>query len=120
MIPVDLNSIMFRNETILLEFHKLLGTRKAKFYEQAVRKRQKVMNIILWDKNLLTWGDYNIVTKKINSDNLYVSDLSPLWAGVEPPCDPNIVLARYKSLLMDHASGIPASNFKSGQQWVSE
>lgn len=118
MIPVDLNSIMFRNETILHEFHKMLDTRRARVYEQAIRKRQRVMNTLMWDKNLLTWGDYIIPSKKINSENLYISDLSPLWAGIEPPVEPSLILSRYKSLLMDHVSGIPASNVKSGQQWV--
>lgn len=117
MIPVDLNSIMFRNEAILHEFHKTLCTRRARFYEQAIRKRQRVMNTLMWDKTLFTWGDYDIANKKINTDYLYISDLTPLWAGIEPPVEPSLILARYKSILMDHVSGIPASNVKSGQQW---
>ena len=118
MIPVDLNSIMFRNEAILHEFHKTLCTRRARFYEQAIRKRQRVMNTLMWDKTLFAWGDYDIANKKINTEYLYISDLTPLWAGIEPPVEPSLILARYKSILMDHVSGIPASNVKSGQQWV--
>jgi alpha,alpha-trehalase len=117
IIPIDLNAIMYCNEVILAEFHRLLGTRKAKSYEQAASKRQKVINTLLWDKKVLSWGDYNILTKKVNSSYLYISDLSPLWSGIEPPVDANIILTRYQSLLMDHVSGIPASNIKSGQQW---
>lgn len=118
MIPIDLNAIMFRNETILHEFHTMFATRRARFYEQAMRKRQRVVNTLLWDKHLFTWGDYDIANKKLNTDYLYASDLTPLWAGIEPPVEPSLILARYKSLLMDHVSGIPASNVKSGQQWV--
>ena len=118
MVPVDLNSIMFQNEKILKEIHETLGHEKmTKFYETAAQKREKAINAVLWDKDLLTWGDYNIKTKKLNSNFLYITDLSPLWSGIQPQVDENIILNRYKSILFDHPSGIPASNIQTGQQW---
>ncbi len=117
VVPVDLNAIMFQNEKCLLEFHRLLGNKKKiKFYENAVRRRERAINTILWDASKNKWGDYNIKTKQINSDHLYISDLAPLWSGVTPPVDPDLVLSRYKSLLFDHESGIPASDVQTGQQ----
>ncbi len=118
IVPVDLNAIMYQNEICLKEFHTLLNNpKKARFYENATRKRQKAVNVVLWDQDLTSWGDYNLVTKKIQSKNLYITDLSPLWSGIQPPVDSELILSRYKSLLFDHISGIPASNIQTGQQW---
>lgn len=118
MVPVDLNAIMYQNESCLLAFHRLLGSsaKKIKFYEQALKKRERAINTVLWNAELNAWGDYNIKTRCTHSDNLYISDLSPLWSGVPPPVDPDIILKRYHSLLFDHPSGIPASNIQTGQQ----
>ena len=118
MVPVDLNSIMFQNEKCLLEFHTILGNvKKVKFYSQALQRRLTAINTVLWNGELNTWGDYNLKTKRLNSDHLYISDLSPLWSGLEPPSNVDLILKRYKSLLFDHPSGIPASNVTTGQQW---
>ncbi|CAF1111277.1 unnamed protein product [Brachionus calyciflorus] len=117
IIPVDLNAIMYKNELCLYKFHKILNTGKDKYYEQAIRRRHKAINSVFWNKKLNTWGDFNLKKNRVNNNFLYISDLSPLWSGIKPPVDPEIILQRYKSLLYSHVSGIPVSNVFSRQQW---
>ena len=122
ILPVDLNSIMLKNEKILYEYHKLLqsSSDKIEFYRQAIEDREEAINEVLWDDKLNTWADFNYATNKLNTRHLYISDLSPLWAGIKLKNEHirvEDILVRYNSLLMDYKSGIPASNIFSQQQW---
>jgi len=117
MIPVDLHAKLYKNEKILFEFHQLCGTEKVKFYENAVLAREEAINTILWDDENNHYADYNYKTGTLHSTNLYASDLFPLWAGIKPPKSPESIVQVYHSLLMDHESGIPASDIETGQQW---
>ena len=121
ILPVDLNSIMLKNEKILLQFHKLLGSSNEviQFYANAIASREEAINTVLWDENLHTWADFNYKLNKLHTDYVYISDLSPLWSGIHLDENNNLkmniekILPRYKSLLMDYKSGIPASNIFS-------
>lgn len=118
IIPVDLNSIMFRNEQILTELHKQLGNReKSDIYKKLSELRHEAINEIFWHHKQKTYGDYNLEKNNVNLDNLFITDLSPLWFGINPPINESIILTRYNSLLFNYKSGIPASNIKTGQQW---
>ena len=125
ILPVDLNSIMLKNEKILLQFHKLLGSSNEviQFYANAIASREEAINTVLWDESLHTWADFNYKLNKLHTDYVYISDLSPLWSGIHLDENNNLkmdiekILPRYKSLLMDYKSGIPASNIYSEQQW---
>lgn len=90
---------------------------KVKFYEYAAEKRHEAINKILWNPDTNSWGDFNLKSNKTHNDYLYATDLTPLWAGIKPPVEDKIILSKYKSLLMDHESGIPASNINTHQQW---
>ncbi|RNA39719.1 Trehalase, partial [Brachionus plicatilis] len=89
IIPVDLNSIMFMNETSLFKFHKILNSEKSGYYERAIKRRHKAINKVFWNKKLNTWGDFNLKHDGVSSNFLYISDLSPLWSGVKAPVDPD-------------------------------
>ena len=117
IIPIDLNSIMYMNEISLLKFHKILNDKKIGYYERAIRRRHKAINKVFWNENLNTWGDFNLKLNRVNSNFLYISDLSPLWSGVKAPIDPDIIMKRYRPMLFNHVSGVPVSNVESRQQW---
>jgi alpha,alpha-trehalase len=118
MIPVDLNAILYRNEKLLAEFHSLFGNKeKSEFYESQMKYRESAINELLWDDELNTYADLNIKSGELHTEYLYASDLAPLWVGITPPVKPELILNRYKSLIMDHVSGIPVSNIKTGEQW---
>lgn len=64
IIPVDLNSIMYKNEALLNKFYNLLGNQqKASFYLSAMKQREEAINSVLWNDELGTWGDLNTNTK---------------------------------------------------------
>jgi alpha,alpha-trehalase len=106
MIPVDLNAIMYRNEFILAELFSVLNNKnKSEEYERAMQRREEAIHEFLWDSKLNTWADLNVITNKLHTDYLYITDLAPLWFNVKPKVDPKIILARYDSLLMSHVSG---------------
>jgi alpha,alpha-trehalase len=118
LIPVDLNAILYKNEKTLSEMHlRLNNMKKSDFYTNAAKVRLESINTILWSDELSTWADYNIRQSKLNLDHLYISSLTPLWAGIPPPAKLERILFNYESLLKDHISGVPTSNIETGQQW---
>ncbi|CAF1049986.1 unnamed protein product, partial [Brachionus calyciflorus] len=118
IIPVDLNSIMFRNEKILSEFHEILGNiEKANNYKKLSELRHEAINKVLWGPKENTYGDYNYEIDQIHLNNLYITDLSPLWFGIKAPVNEDLVLNRYNSILYDYISGVPTSNINTHQQW---
>ena len=118
MAPVDLNAIVYKNAKILSKFHKLVGDEeKRKFYESEMNEREQTVNKIFWDERKSRWADLNRIKKRLHIDFEYVSDLSPLWNGIRCPVEVNAVLADYNSILMNLASGIPASSVNTKQQW---
>lgn len=76
IIPVDLNSVMYKNELIIAElcFKKGLYSRGDDFKRAAV-KRNRAINRVLWSKEDLCWSDYNmgilIVFLVLYSSKLY-------------------------------------------------
>jgi alpha,alpha-trehalase len=115
-----LNSILFKTEGKLSEFHELLqNEEKSAFYKKARLERQQAINNILWDSKSSRWADLNRRTNQLHLEYQYATDLSPLWSGVKPPfgLSTNKLLAQYKNLLTGHISGIPASSVHTGQQW---
>jgi alpha,alpha-trehalase len=118
MIPVDLNSIMFKTESILDDLHELFRNKeKSAFYKNAKSERQLAINKILWDAESFRWADLNRKTNELHLEYLYIAGLAPLWSGVKPPVDSNLILRGFEELFLGHISGIPASNVSTGQQW---
>lgn len=48
-------------------------------YDQAVARRVKAMESVLWDAERGAWFDYNLVTRS-NNFEFYPSNLAPIWA----------------------------------------
>ncbi|XP_069750778.1 trehalase [Narcine bancroftii] len=122
IIPVDLNSILCKNERIMALFHKQLGnSAKAQFYEEAMNKRIDAMHEVFWDKKQGIWFDYNLMNNRTNAA-FYASNLAPLWAEcfVEqlPGQDVEMVIHYLEDhQLLWYRNGIPASLVHSGEQW---
>ncbi|XP_043533654.1 trehalase isoform X6 [Chiloscyllium plagiosum] len=80
ILPVDLNSVLCKNERILAMFHKLLGNfSKAQYYEDALKHRIDAVHDVFWDETQGVWFDYNLITNHSNTA-FYASNLVPLWA----------------------------------------
>ncbi|XP_051895879.1 trehalase [Pristis pectinata] len=122
IIPVDLNSILCRNEQILALFHKQLGNfAKAQFYNEARSKRIDAVHEVLWDKKQGIWFDYNLMNNRSNAA-FYASNLAPLWAeclAEQVPGQAAEMVIRYLEdhQLLGYRNGIPTSLVPSDEQW---
>ncbi|PJF17310.1 Trehalase [Paramicrosporidium saccamoebae] len=123
IIPVDLNSIMYRNEMILADFHDLGGTpASSKRYGERAQNRLEGIKTYLWKKD--EWIDYDFVRKvSMNSEKTFVvSNLAALWYGAFSAAElsPTAIermLQKYWHVLWGYPGGIPIGEVSSGQQW---
>ncbi|KAL1883874.1 hypothetical protein VTK73DRAFT_7662 [Phialemonium thermophilum] len=145
LIPVDLNSILYANEVTIGDFLKEMGnsTEAAKWYNRA-QQRSEAMYALMWNATLWSYFDYNLTS---NAQNIYVpadddatpaekvtappgyqvlfdiAQLYPFWTGAAPnqlknnPLAVRLVFSRVSSMLDRNAGGIPATNYRTGQQW---
>eukprot|EP01126_Amoeba_proteus_P013947 TRINITY_DN1600_c0_g1_i1.p1 TRINITY_DN1600_c0_g1~~TRINITY_DN1600_c0_g1_i1.p1 ORF type:complete len:411 (+),score=99.75 TRINITY_DN1600_c0_g1_i1:662-1894(+) len=123
LLPVDLNSILYKNEILLAHFHELLGnTTQRDYYISKARLRATAIRQYLWDEENLIWRDYNLRTGSLKDTRFYSSSLTPLAMDLPHPDVPRF-LQKYHQILFSYPSGIPVSTAKgrggnyTGQQW---
>ncbi|KAI9921411.1 hypothetical protein PsorP6_000936 [Peronosclerospora sorghi] len=120
VVPVDLNSIMYRVERNLMEFNRHLGkNERAEFFQQAAARRLEAMDAILWSEKHQSWKDYDLETDT-HSATVSVSDYSPLWAKAYNASNIDrlrkIVTSLKNSGLLQ-VGGVQTTTTFSGQQW---
>ncbi|TDH73622.1 hypothetical protein CCR75_002089 [Bremia lactucae] len=122
VVPVDLNSIMYRVERNLMEFNRHLGKdKRAEFFEQAAAQRLEAIDAILWSDKYKCWKDYDTETNS-HSAIASVSDYTPLWANAFNASDFDRlkqVVASLKSSGLVQVGGVQTTTIFSGQQWDS-
>ena len=112
IIPVDLNALMYENELLISKFYTILGNpKKAAVFESRALSRKKHFNEVFWQYSTSSWKDYNR-----HNLQFYLSDLSPLWSGIEPPIETSKILKKHETLLTNFY-GIPISSISTEQQW---
>lgn len=93
MVPVDLNSIMYRLELNLAYIGQVLNSSEnvksnfdsnITFYLEAADARYEAIQAVLWDNNCNCWKDYNTSLKNFNPDVVSVASWIPLWANIVP------------------------------------
>lgn len=85
LIPVDLNSILYKNELIIAKLCRLNRNRTcSREYTIKSLQRQSAMNALLFNETTLQWSDMNYRTGQLNSV-FYISNLTPLFMGMQPP-----------------------------------
>ncbi|CAI5715537.1 unnamed protein product [Peronospora destructor] len=122
VVPVDLNSIMYRVERNLMEFNEHLGNNEqARFFERASARRLEAIDAILWSDKHQTWKDYDL-EKDTHSTIVSVSDYTPLWAKAYNATNidrlKNVVTSLKNSGLIQ-VGGVQTTTTFSGQQWDS-
>jgi len=126
IVPVDLNSIMYKVEVGLAYIHRVIahshGSRHSTSsanYEAAAAQRAKAMNSLLWVEPLGSYRDYRLDTRT-SSKIVALSDFAaPLWAGLRGP-DKAGTAAMVSSLQASgllQAGGALTTLEKNGQQW---
>ncbi|KAJ9067325.1 hypothetical protein DSO57_1000904 [Entomophthora muscae] len=132
IVPVDLNAIMYANEKAMHEFHVTLSKDispnkdyhmdKMQMYKQAYETRSKLMASILWDKDSLSFYDYNIKTKQLNKE-FFPSNIWPFWAEAvhsSIAINKNIISAfnHVQDARKPYPGGVPTSETKGSLlQW---
>ncbi|XP_028415188.1 trehalase-like [Dendronephthya gigantea] len=120
IIPVDLNSILYKNAVTLSKFSGLTGDQsKSKKYQQLANRRWSAIEALLWNEAAGAWADYD-VTVKSNTKAFYASVVVPLWAGLaqENATRQELVFQSMKrAKVLDFPGGFPTSLNLSGQQW---
>ncbi|KAL1841579.1 hypothetical protein VTJ49DRAFT_6889 [Mycothermus thermophilus] len=145
LVPVDLNSILYQNEVIISEFLEKTGDfRGAAEFAAAAQERSEAMFNLMWNATHWSYFDYNLTS---SSQHVYVpvdpdasegengqapegyqvlfdvAQLYPFWTGAAPaslksnPLAVKLAYARVEEMLKIRPGAIPATNFRSGQQW---
>jgi len=123
IVPVDLNSILAKTESILSDFYQKIGNATASaefanFYDNRVNAIEN----ILWNENDGTYYDYSIVSNS-HVKRYYASNVNPLWTKCFPDSvnvserDEKLHLYLKNKGVLDFPGGIPTSKEESGQQW---
>lgn len=122
IIPVDLNSIMFRNEQVISRLYGRLGNKeKEEEFKVAAEKRSDSIKELLYCENLKEWRDYNWATNSSMIERpFYITDICPLWYG--PWKEHEVkgveeILQKHEKLLYEYPGGTPISEKFTGQQW---
>lgn len=120
IIPVDLNSILYKNALSLSKFFKLTGDQaKSSSYQEMAKRRKLAIEALLWNEAAGVWADYDMTTQSVTKA-FYASMVVPLWAGLarENKTREELVLANMKrAKILDFPGGLPTSLNESGQQW---
>ena len=117
-LPIDLNSLLYKYETDLIQIHMILkNEEKVKKYEQQANIRKKRINRLMWSRSRQFFFDYDYHNKK----RKYFYSLAafyPLWANLATPmqakkCRDNLKRFEYKHGLANTQKQV----FKRFRQW---
>jgi alpha,alpha-trehalase len=145
LVPVDLNSILYQNEVILAEYFEQAGnSSEAERFAAAAEQRSEAMYDLMWNATHWSYFDYNLTS---SSQRIFVpldddastkeqttsppghqvlfdvAQLYPFWTGAAPaalksnPLAVQHAYSRVANMLDTKAGAIPATNFRTGQQW---
>lgn len=145
MVPVDLNSILYGNEIAISRFFNQTGnTTAGEAWAELAANRSEALHAVMWNETYYSYFDYNLTS---SSHNLYVprdddtalfdergapegyqvlfsvAQFYPFWTGAAPrylrenPFAVKTAYDRVSKYLDLLPGGIPATNFKSGEQW---
>lgn len=122
IIPVDLNSILFKDFSTLTYFFNITSNReKSKYWSKIAEKWKTAIKNVLYNPKDGIWYDFNLKTNE-QIKKFYPSNFAPLWANAFDLKDSGNYgqkAAEYldKQNLLKFKGGIPASLQSIGQQW---
>ncbi|CAK9805141.1 unnamed protein product [Anthophora quadrimaculata] len=122
IIPVDLNSIIYRNAELLAQFNLRLGNEtKAAYYRKRAEEWKRAVTAVLWHDEVGTWLDYDIIND-IKRDYFYPTNILPLWTNCYDISKREEYVSKVlkyleKNQIMLNLGGIPTTLEHSGEQW---
>lgn len=145
IVPVDLNAILYGNEIAIAQFYNQTGNdTAAQLWADLAANRSESMQAVFWNETLFSYFDYNLTSSSqyiyVPADDdtasfdretapegkqvfFSVSQLYPFWLGSAPeylknnPYAVSRAYSRVEKYLDARKGGIPATNFRTGQQW---
>lgn len=125
IVPVDLNSILYRFEGNLKHLAGILHhsypdqqfEQDVMKYAELQEKRAQAMRAVLWDSETSCYKDFNI-TSHSYSDIVTASSYFPMWAGLIAREDTEkSLLSLQQSNLLQKAGVLTTTVHNSFQQW---
>lgn len=120
IIPVDLNSILYWNAILLVEFFRDLNMpQKSRQYRIIAEEWLEAVTAILWHDEVGAWLDYDTI-HEIKRDYFYPTNIAPLWTGCYKDKEIKVgKIMKYlqKTQIMGNLGGIPTTLEHSGEQW---
>ena len=122
IIPVDLNSILYRNFVLLDRMLRRLGMQNSSPYDFAVlaSELKDAITAVLYDAEEKMWFDYDFVNTR-SRKFYYASNLTPLWAECyEESWKEEVALDCMDYIRREDAilpGGLVTSKIHSGEQW---
>jgi alpha,alpha-trehalase len=116
IIPVDLNSLLYAYERVLIQAAKAAGQAgKADLYAEKAERRKAALQKYCWNKKLRYFFDYDF-TEKHTTDKWTLAGVLPLFANAatgEQASDVKRIVE--EKFLRD--GGVVTSIYHTGQQW---
>jgi len=117
LLPVDLNCLLYRVETILAKSYKLKGNSDlAESYIRIANDRKKAILQYCWNEEQGFFTDYNLSTKK-QSPHVNLAGLFPLFVHIASPEQAEKVIAKVETDFLKAGGLVTTLVEKSGQQW---
>lgn len=126
IIPVDLNSILYWNAILLVEFFRDLNMpEKSEKYSIIAEEWLEAVTAILWHDEVGAWLDYDIINE-IKRDYFYPTNIAPLWTGCYKGNGTEVgkimkYLRKTKIMEFDrhytYPGGIPTTMEHTSEQW---
>lgn len=86
MVAVDLNSLMYKNYTVVARLYELKGdTQNSQNFREKAKTLERAINTVLWDRKSLCWVDYNFMKREKRNKGFFPSSFYPLFFGIEVP-----------------------------------
>jgi len=115
-LPVGLNAVMYKYEANMLYFYDILEESPSIDFEEAMVKRNKAMDIYLWNPVKFQWYDYSF-TNKTQIMRPYPSNWLPVWAGAYDTSYTTQIFESLKNSGLIQVGGVLPTDLESGQQW---
>ncbi|PPQ65887.1 hypothetical protein CVT26_000907 [Gymnopilus dilepis] len=121
-VPVDLNSILYKNHVLMASFYGTANTTAANRHRAAASALRDGILDLFWDSSKLAFYDFSL-TNNARNNFFSVATFYPYWSGIIPDevlanstsafsafSSINLVLNRYNGTF-------PTTFITSGQQW---
>ncbi|KAJ7776820.1 glycoside hydrolase family 37 protein [Mycena maculata] len=122
IVPVDLNSILYKNRVLMAGFYGTSNASAAARHTAAAASIKAGVLDLFWNATKLAFYDFNLASNARN-DLFSAATFYPIWSGIIPPevlanstnafgvfASLNMVLNRYNGTM-------PVTFIETGQQW---